>query len=586
MSANAAIARGAYEAGVRVGVGYPGTPSTEILEHFAKYPGIHAQWSPNEKVALEVGAGAALAGARVLVTMKHVGVNVAADPLFTLSYTGINGGLILLSADDPGMHSSQNEQDNRYYALAAKIPCLEPADSQEAKEMVAYGLELSEQFDTPVMLRTTTRVSHSQSLVSLGESHQHPLKEYVKNPQKLVAVPGHARMRRLVVEERTQKLTAHSENSPLNFIHQGDTAVGVIASGISYQYVREVLPRASVLKLGFTHPLPEKLVRQFADQVDKLFVVEELEPFLEMQIKALGIDITGKAIIPGIGELNPSLVAEAFKKAGLAVAPQYQQKAVPMLDDQSPVAPGRPPVLCAGCPHRATFHVLGSLDLIITGDIGCYTLGSQPPLNAMDTCICMGASVGMAHGMALANPAQEQKTVAVIGDATFLHSGITGLMDMVYNGGGGTVIILDNSTTAMTGHQEHPGTGDTLMGQPAPQVDIEGLVKSLGVKRVAVVDPVEIEDFTKIVKTEIAVKEPSVIIARRPCALLKSAGLKPPIKVVADQCIGCELCMELGCPAISFDEKATVNALQCTGCGLCVAVCATGAMIKEDEADA
>lgn len=586
MSANAAIARGAYEAGVSVGVGYPGTPSTEILEHFAKYPDIHAQWSPNEKVALEVGAGAAVAGARVLVTMKHVGVNVAADPLFTLAYTGVNGGLILLSADDPGMHSSQNEQDNRYYALAAKIPCLEPSDSQEAKDMVSYGLEISEQFDTPVMLRTTTRVSHSQSLVTVAERQPQLLKEYVKDPQKYVMVPGHARARRLVVEERTQKLKEYSENTPLNFIHQGDNQVGVITSGISYQYVREVLPQASILKLGFTHPLPEKMIRKFASQVDKLFVVEELEPFLEQQIKALGIDVIGKEIIPGIGELNPLIIAESFKKAGLTVAAQYQQPVLPLVDETAPVTPGRPPVMCAGCPHRASFHVLKSLKLIVTGDIGCYTLGSQPPLSAMDTCICMGGSVGMAHGMALANPAQQGKTVAVIGDSTFLHSGITGLMDMVYNGGNGTLIILDNSTTAMTGHQQHPATGRTLMGQPAHQVDLEALVRSLGVKRVQVIDPVDIKAFTNIVKEETATNEPSVIIARRPCALLKTSAPKTSVQVEQEKCISCKLCLKLGCPAISFTETVVVDDLQCNGCGLCVAVCPKGALTKEGEANA
>jgi indolepyruvate ferredoxin oxidoreductase alpha subunit len=483
------------------------------------------------------------------------------------------------------MHSSQNEQDNRYFALAAKIPCLEPADSQEAKDMVAYGLEISEQFDTPVMLRTTTRVSHSQSLVTVGERQQHPLKEYVKDPQKFVMVPGHARARRLAVEERTQKLKEYSETTPLNFIQWHDRTVGVIASGISYQYVREVLPNASILKLGFTHPLPEKMIRQFASQVDKLFVVEELEPFLELQIKALGIDIIGKEIIPGIGELTPRIVAEAFKKAGLTVAEQYQQPVVPLVDETAPAIPGRPPVLCAGCPHRAIFHVLRSLKLIVTGDIGCYTLGSQPPLSSIDTCICMGASVGMAHGMVLANPAQQNKTVAVIGDSTFLHSGITGLMDMVYNGGSGTLIILDNSTTAMTGHQQHPATGSTLMGRPAPKVDLEALVRALGIKRVQVVDPVDIKTFTTMVKEETAANEPSVIIARRPCVLLKTSP-KTPVQVEQQQCSSCKLCLKLGCPAISFAETVVVNPLQCGGCGLCVAVCPKGALTKEGEANA
>ncbi len=580
MSGNEAIARGAYEAGVKVGVGYPGTPSTEILENFVKYPDIYAEWAPNEKVALEVGAGASIAGARVIITMKHVGVNVAADPLFTLSYTGVNGGLILLSADDPSLHSSQNEQDNRYYALSAKIPCLEPSNSQEAKDMVAKALEISEQFDTPVMLRTTTRVSHSQSMVELGERQEIALKEYRKNPKKYVAVPAHAKMRRIEVEKRMQRLLDYSNNCDLNQITWADKEVGVITSGISYHYVKEVLPQASVLKLGLTNPLPVDLIKQFASQVNQLFVVEELEPFLESQIKAMGIKVVGKEIIPNMGELNPDIVAQAFKKIGIKVADRYQADSVPLLDESAPELPGRPPVLCAGCPHRASFYVLSKLKLTVTGDIGCYTLGAQPPLSAMDTCICMGASIGMAHGMELANPDTRGKTVAVIGDSTFLHSGITGLMDIVYNGGSSTVIILDNRITAMTGHQDNPATGKTLMGKPAPAVDLAALVKAIGVKRVQVVDPVEIERFEQTIKEEINAPEPSVIIARRPCALLNKE-VKQAVEVDQDKCIGCKLCLRLGCPAISYDGKTVaIDAIQCTGCGLCAAVCKQAAIDK------
>nr|WP_204614909.1 indolepyruvate ferredoxin oxidoreductase subunit alpha [Desulforadius tongensis] len=586
MSGNMAIARGAYEAGVTVGVGYPGTPSTEVLENFARYPGVYAQWSPNEKVALEVGIGASLGGARVLVTMKHVGVNVAADPLFTLSYTGVNGGLVLLSADDPGMHSSQNEQDNRYYALMSKIPCLEPSDSQEAKDMVARALEISEQFDTPVMLRTTTRVSHSQSMVQTAQRSVPEIKEYQKNPSKFVMTPANARGRRVQVEERMEKLRRYSETCSLNTIHWGEKEVGIITSGISYQYVREAAPRASVLKLGLTNPLPENLIKNFAAQVSRLVVVEELEPFLETQIKALGIKVMGKDILPGIGELNPQIIARALKKAGIPVSERYRDAGPLPVDDAAPETPPRPPVLCAGCPHRATFHVLRKLKLTVTGDIGCYTLGSMPPLSAMDTCVCMGAGVGMAHGMALANPSMQNKAVAVIGDSTFLHSGVTGLMDVVYNGGSATVIIMDNRTTAMTGHQEHPATGRTLMGQPAPEVDLEALARSLGVKRVQVVDPLDIARFEQVVKEETAAHEPSVIIARHPCALLNKER-QQPVTVDAELCIGCKLCLKLGCPAISGSGGVVeISAIQCSGCGLCASVCKQGAIKKGGQKDA
>ncbi|GAB6159069.1 thiamine pyrophosphate-dependent enzyme [Desulfotomaculum varum] len=587
LSGNAAIARGAYEAGVTVGAGYPGTPSTEILENFARYPGVYAQWSPNEKVALEVGAGAAIAGARVLVTMKHVGVNVAADPLFTLSYTGVNGGLLLVSADDPGMHSSQNEQDNRYYALMNKIPCLEPADSQEAKDMVGLGLAISEQFDTPVMLRLTTRISHSQGFVELKEPVPYNRRPYSKNPLKYVMVPAHGRLRRVFLEERLARLKEYSENCPLNFIEWGDRSLGVITGGISYQYVKEVLPRASVLKLGLTNPLPENLIRQFAAGVERLLVIEELEPFMELQIRAMGIPLQGKELLPAYGELSPALLAERLSQAGIAVAPELVAATASSQAAAAGDLPGRPPVMCAGCPHRGVFYILKKLKLVVSGDIGCYTLGSLSPLSAMDTCICMGASIGAALGMEKADPELARRTVAVIGDSTFLHSGVTGLMDVVYNGGTATVLILDNRTTAMTGHQENPATGTTLQGQPAPEVDLAALARAVGVKRVRTVDPMNLAEIEAAVKQEVAAPEPSVIICRRPCMLLKKNAPSQPVAVDETVCVNCGLCLQLGCPAISRrDGKASINAIQCSGCGLCLQVCKPGALTKRGEENA
>ncbi|WP_333870387.1 indolepyruvate ferredoxin oxidoreductase subunit alpha [Desulforamulus putei] len=587
LSGNAAIARGAYEAGVTVGAGYPGTPSTEILENFAKYPDIYAQWSPNEKVALEVGAGASIAGARVLVTMKHVGVNVAADPLFTLAYTGVNGGLLLVSADDPGMHSSQNEQDNRFYALMNKIPCLEPADSQEAKDMVGLGLDISEQFDTPVMLRLTTRVSHSQSFVELKEPGPRTLRPYSKDPLKYVMVPAHGRLRRVFLEERTARLKEYSENCPVNFIEWGDRSLGVITSGISYHYVKEVLPRASVLKLGLTNPLPEKLIRAFAAGVAQILVIEELEPFLELQIRALGIAAKGKELLPSYGELSPALMAERLSKAGFPVAREYLAAAAAGQEAADEPLPGRPPVMCAGCPHRGVFYTLKKLKLIVSGDIGCYTLGSLSPLSAMDTCICMGASIGAALGMEKANPELARRTVAVIGDSTFLHSGVTGLMDVVYNGGTSTVLILDNRTTAMTGHQENPATGTTLLGKPAPEVDLAAVARAVGVNRVRTVDPMNLAELERAVKEEVAAPEPSFIIVRRPCMLLKKNTAAQPVAVDKETCVNCGMCLQLGCPAISRREgKAHITAIQCNGCGLCIQVCKKGALTKRGDENA
>jgi indolepyruvate ferredoxin oxidoreductase alpha subunit len=581
LSGNAAIARGAYEFGVTLAAGYPGTPSTEILENLARYEEVYCEWAPNEKVALEVGIGAAMAGARALVTMKHVGVNVAADPLFTAAYTGVNGGLVLVSADDPGMHSSQNEQDNRYYARFAKVAMLEPSDSQEAKDMVGLGLEISERFDIPVMLRITTRVAHSQSMVELGEPGPREIKPYTKDVKKNLMVPAFGRLRRVSLAERMARLAEYSETTPVNFIVRGDDNVGVITSGISYQFVREVLPGASVLKLGMTNPLPLQLIKQFASRVKSLYVVEELEPYLEEQIRMLGIKVTGKELFPVTGEFSQGLVRRKFVEAGVLPAPPQAQDNTAGL----PQAPPRPPVLCPGCPHRGVFYTLRNLKLTVTGDIGCYTLGGLPPLEGIDSCVCMGASIGMAHGIDKAVPGLKGRTVAVIGDSTFLHSGITGLLNAVYNGSDTTVIILDNRTTAMTGHQDHPGTGRTLKGAGAPEVDLTMLCKALGVQRVEVVDPLDLARLKEVIKAETAAPGPSVIIARRPCALLKREP-KPAVTVDREKCKGCKMCLKLSCPAISVtDNKSSVDANLCVGCNLCVQVCKTGAM-KGGSADA
>ncbi|GAV25254.1 indolepyruvate ferredoxin oxidoreductase subunit alpha [Carboxydothermus islandicus] len=571
MTGNEAIARGAFEAGIKIGVGYPGTPSTEILENFARYPGVYAQWSPNEKVALEVGIGAALAGARTLVTMKHVGVNVAADPLLTLSYTGVNAGLVLVSADDPGMHSSQNEQDNRYYGKLAKIPVLEPSDSEEARKFVKLACELSEEFDTPVILRTTTRIAHTHTLVEEEEPQIVPLKPYQKNPQKYVMVPGNARLRHQVVEERRQKLLEYSENTPINRIEEGTGDVGFITSGISYQYVKEAFPGFPVLKLGFTWPLPEKLILKFAEKVKTIIVVEELEPYIEEHVRALGLKVVGKEIIPRTGELNHQIVKRAVLK-------YLGEEIVDSLEELD--LPQRPPVMCPGCPHRPVFYTLSELKLTVTGDIGCYTLGVMPPFGAIDTTVCMGAGIGMALGMEKANPEFSKKTVAVIGDSTFLHSGITPLLDMVYNGGKGTILILDNRTTAMTGHQPHPATGQTLMGEPAPQVDFEALVRALGVKRVTTVDPFDLQRLKAVIAEEVAAGEVSVVVVRRECALLPNQT-KEPLMIISEKCTGCQRCLKLGCPAIAFkDKKALIDPLLCNGCGVCAQICKFSAIIK------
>ena len=557
---NEAFARGAYEAGVRVAAAYPGTPSTEITENMAKYPDVYSEWSPNEKVALEVALGASIGGARALCCMKHVGLNVAADPLFTAAYTGVNGGLVIIVADDPGMHSSQNEQDSRYYARGAHIPMLEPSGSMEAKEYMRSAYDLSEKFDTPVLVRTSTRISHSRGLVETAERNEVPLKEYKKDVRKYVMMPGMARARHIVVEKRMNDLAEFADTYELNQIEMNDTKIGVITSGITYTYVKEVLPEASVLKLGMVHPLPKNLIAEFAKKVDKLYVIEELEPFIEDQIRVMGIPCIGKELFTRQGEYSVNMLREKL----LGVKEEYTE-----IKD----LPQRPPVLCAGCPHRAVFYTIGKLKLTAMGDIGCYTLGVLPPLSAMDAVVCMGASIGMAMGMEKARGIEAAKnTVAVIGDSTFIHSGITGLIDMVYNGATSTVLILDNSTTGMTGHQHHPGTGKDICGKESPQLDIVALCKTIGVKHISVVDPFDLKGLEKTLKEETQRGELSVIVARRPCILLDARKVKPPVSIQG--CKNCGRCMKLGCPALILEGKeVVVDATLCTGCGLCVGVC-------------
>ena len=570
MLGNEAIARGAYEAGVRVASSYPGTPSTEITEFMAKYDEIYCEWAPNEKVAVETASGASLAGGRAVSAMKHVGLNVAADPLFTMSYIGVNAGFVLCVADDPGMHSSQNEQDSRNYALASKIPMLEPADSAECKEFMKKALSLSEEFDTPVLLRLTTRVAHSQSLVALCEREELPLKPYEKNIAKNVMVPANARPKHPVVEARTEQLSAFSETSDLNKMIMRDTEIGIITAGISYQYVEEALPNASVLKLGMVWPLPENLIRDFAAKVKTCYVIEELDPFLEKNIRAMGISVIGKELFPKVDEYSASLLRSKI----------LGETAAGTVSAQEPV-PVRPPVMCPGCSHRGVFYVLHKLGLNVSGDIGCYSLGCAAPLSSIDSIICMGASVSAAHGMEKAAGRDfAKKTVAVLGDSTFIHSGITGLIDIVYNKGTSTVIILDNSITGMTGHQQNPSTGFTIRNEPTRQVDLVKLAEAIGVDRVKVVDPFDLDLLEKVVNEELAAEEPSVIIAQRPCALLKKAGYSGTY-VINDKCKNCKMCMKLGCPAITItDHGPKINDTLCVGCGLCPNVCKFGAIEK------
>jgi indolepyruvate ferredoxin oxidoreductase alpha subunit len=574
MLGNEAVARGAYEAGVTVVSSYPGTPSTEITETIAKYDEIYSEWAPNEKVAMEVAIGASIGGARAMSCMKHVGLNVAADPLFTCSYTGVTGGLVFIVADDPGMHSSQNEQDSRHFAKASKVMMLEPSDSQEAKDFTMMAYELSEKFDTPVIVRLSTRISHSQSLVELNERKSVPLKEYKKDFQKFVMMPAMARKRHVIVEDRISALQEYAENCELNKIEWGDKKIGVITSGIAYQYAKEALGNVSFLKLGMVYPLPEKLIKEFVSQVEKVYVVEELDPIFEDHCKKLGCEVIGKDLLPITGEFS----AEIIKEKILGIKNQDK------ISVNEPI-PVRPPVMCPGCPHRGMFYVLKKLKMVVTGDIGCYTLGALPPLEAMDTCICMGASVSAAQGMEKARGKEfAKKMVAVIGDSTFMHSGITGLIDIVYNKGCSTVIILDNSITGMTGHQHNPTTGKTIKGEPTKQVDLVKLAEAIGVERISVVDPFDVDAFEKIVKEETAVEEPSVIITQRPCALLKHVKFEGPLTINQEKCTGCKMCMKLGCPAISNKNgKIQIDVNLCNGCGLCLKVCKFSAIEKAGD---
>ncbi len=563
MLGNEAVARGAWEAGVTVATAYPGTPSTEITEAIANYSDVYSEWSPNEKVALEVAIGASMGGARALCCMKHVGVNVAADPLFTVAYTGVRGGLVLVVADDPGMHSSQNEQDSRYYARSAHIPMLEPADSTECLAMTKRAFELSEAYDTPVMLRLVTRVAHSRSLVQPGEKAAYELKPYEKDPAKYVMMPGNARGRHLVVEAREKLLLAELPSLGLNRIEYADRKMGVICSGSAYEYVKEALPNASVLKLGMVYPLDETIIREFADSVETLYVIEELEPFFEDAIKAMGISVSGKDRTGLQGELFARKIATLFGGAPAAGPAETEH------------IPGRPPVLCPGCPHRGLFHMLNKLKLTVAADIGCYTLGALPPLSAVDSVVCMGASIGMAMGLEKARGEEfAKKTVAVIGDSTFVHSGITGLIDVVYNRSNATVIIVDNSTTGMTGQQPNPTTGEDIHGNQTTQLHLENLCRAIGIQHISVVDPFDQKQLEAILKEETARQAPSVIIARRPCALLTKKR-DAPLAVNDEKCIQCGACMRLGCPAImqAEDKSVSINKALCNGCGLCPRVC-------------
>ncbi|WP_394522592.1 indolepyruvate ferredoxin oxidoreductase subunit alpha [Lacrimispora sp. JR3] len=569
---NEAVARGAFEYGVTVASAYPGTPSTEITENIKKYETINTEWSPNEKVALEVGIGASIAGARTIVSMKHVGLNVAADPLMSISYPGVNAGLLLVVADDPSQHSSQNEQDTRYFGKAAKVPVLEPSDSQECKEFVGAGLEISETFDTPVILRLNTRISHSQSLVELKEPMPWELREYDKNPNKYIVAPAVAKKRRVIAEERLRKLEEFAETTELNTVEYHDTNIGIITSGIAYQYSKEVLPEASYLKLGITHPLPRKKITEFIKSCKTVYVIEELEPIIEEKIRSWGLAVVGKEVLPTIGELNQEIVRTAVLKETIAGVETELSKGIPI----------RPPVLCPGCHHRGVFYVLNKLKLHVSGDIGCYTLAAFSPLSAMDTSICMGASIGMAFGFEKARGKEfSKKTVAVIGDSTFIHSGITALIDVVYNQGNVTVIILNNSTTAMTGHQDHPGTGCTIRGEKSQAVDFVALAKAIGIKRIQTVDAYDITELERIIIEETQAEEPSVIITKRPCILLKNSPLiHKPLNIRG--CIGCKACMKIGCPAISFSQGiAEIKKELCVGCELCANVCRFDAIKKE-----
>lgn len=565
MLGNEAFARGLYEAGCGFVSSYPGTPSTEITEYAAKYNEIYAEWAPNEKVAMEAAFGACVAGKRSFCGMKHVGLNVAADPLFTISYIGVNAGMVIAVADDPGMHSSQNEQDSRHYAIAAKIPMLEPADSSETLEFVKLGYELSEKYDTPVIIKMCTRIAHSQSVVETSDRTGTFKKNYEKNPAKYIMTPANAKKRHPFVEERTRLLTEYADTSDINRIESGaDTSVGIITSSTSYQYTKEVFgDKYPVLKLGMINPLPVNKIKEFAGSVDKVIVIEELDGIIEAHCNSIGISVTGKEIFGNIDELSQYKVAD---KLNGDVNKEYS------LDVNIPI---RPPVMCAGCPHRGLYYILKKNKLTVLGDIGCYTLGSAAPLSALDTTVCMGASVSGLHGFNKANDGEsDSKTVCVIGDSTFMHSGITGLVNIAYNGSNSTVIILDNSITGMTGHQQNPTTGYNLKGDPCSKVNLEELCHSVGIKRVRVVDPYNLKECDDVIKEELSVNEPSVIISRRPCALLKYVKHNGPIVSDTSKCIGCKSCMRIGCPAISIvDGKAKIDSTLCTGCKVCSQLC-------------
>ncbi|MCK4632784.1 MAG: indolepyruvate ferredoxin oxidoreductase subunit alpha [candidate division Zixibacteria bacterium] len=582
LSGNEAVARGAFESGVKLAASYPGTPSTEILETLAaKFPSIYSQWSPNEKVAYEVGIGASIGGARTLVTMKHVGLNVAADPFMTQSYTGVNGGFVIVSADDPEMHSSQNEQDNRFYARMAQIPMLEPSDSQESKEMLKAAYEISEQFDTPVMLRMTTRISHSKGIVELSGPVTAPEKKFVKDPAKYVMIPSNARKRHVIVEQRLAKLCEFSETSPFNVVENNGSKVGIITGGVAYQYVKEVAPDLDYLKLGLSYPLPMKTIEKFVKDHDTVIVIEELEPFYEDQIKAAGMNVTGKKFFGHLGELSPHRVAAGLRDAGIVDTVKQAEISPEQLFP-------RPPVLCPGCPHRGAFMALKKLGVAVTGDIGCYTLGVLEPLNALDTCICMGASIGSAIGMEKVN-GSEKGTVAVIGDSTFMHSGVTGLMDAVYNHSNVTIMILDNRATAMTGGQQHPSTGKTLMGDDTTIIDVPTLARALGVKNVVELDPYDYDKVLTTIETQLKTPGPSVIITNRPCVLMPKRIMDEPYVVDLELCNGCSACFRISCPAIEASDetnergypKAIIDATLCTGCTLCSQICPTEAIILQ-----
>lgn len=573
MLGNQAVARGLYEAGVSVISSYPGTPSTEITEFSSKYPEdeMYCEWAPNEKVACEVAIGASIAGARSFCAMKHVGLNVAADPLFTASYTGVNGGMVLAVADDPGMHSSQNEQDSRHYAIAAKVPMLEPSDSQECKDYAKLAYEISEKFDTPVILRLTTRVSHSQSAVTTADRIPHTIPEYKKNIAKNVMVPANAIKKHVVVEQRTLDLIEYAETSGINTVEMNSDEIGVITSGICYQYAKEALgDKASYLKLGMVNPLPLKLIKDFAAKVKTLYVIEELDDVIETHCRKNGIDVKGKELFTLQGEYFQSKVRQVV----LGENDEWQT-----LDAEIPV---RPPVLCAGCPHRGVFYILKKLGVMVSGDIGCYTLGAAAPLSAIDTTVCMGASISGLHGFNKGRKGEyEGKAVAVIGDSTFMHSGITSLVDIAYNRSNSTVIVLDNSITGMTGHQNNPANGKNIYGDPASAVNLEALAHAIGINSVTVVDPGDLAETERVIKEELAKAEPSLIIARKPCALLKTVKHKPPFHIDADKCKNCKSCMRIGCPAlVSGDKCITIDNTLCVGCGLCEQLCKFDA-IKE-----